>query len=64
MTKKMLERVARAICENDPLLPEPDAPVNVTRADGVHVTVAWQARVPAARAAIAAMETNQKETNQ
>jgi hypothetical protein len=48
----MVERVARAICDADPLAPEADAPIYI----GVKSAKAWEARVPMARAAIEAMQ--------
>jgi hypothetical protein len=46
-----VERVARAICDADPLAPESDAPIYL----GMKEARAWQARIPMARAAIAAL---------
>jgi len=61
MTKSFTEKLARTLCHADPLLPDPDAPVDVKRQDSVRVTVAWKARVPAVQAMLeAAMYPNDK----
>ena len=44
----LVEKVARAICNADPLAPHPDAPIQWGRKS----CLAWQARIPMAEAAI------------
>jgi hypothetical protein len=48
----MVERVARAICDADPLAPDPDAPIYI----GTKPAKAWEARAQMAQAAIRAMK--------
>ena len=53
----LVERVARAICEADPYAPDPDAHIYINMLPGGR---AWEARIPQAEAAIAAMRNYEK----
>lgn len=48
----LVERVARAICEADQLAPAPDVNIYI----GAKAVKAWEARIPMARAALAAAD--------